>query len=140
MIERIYDEIEKQVNDKLDEYEAYFEIFDVAPTSDGWITIKETDDREEEILEILQNTINDFDGVKIVIDDIPTLDVEYYYNIHIDIELAIYNRICKEEEKQKQIMANAIIDEYIDFDGTIIQTIVFEDEIERELGGDIYRY
>lgn len=49
----------------------------------------------------------------------------------------IYNKICKEEEKENEIMDNVIFDTYLDAYGKEEVDIIFEDEI-REEEGDWY--
>lgn len=60
---------------------------------------------------------------------------EEFYELLNNVE---YCSICKKEKEEEVIMDNAIVTDAFDSYGKIFEDIVFEDEIEAEIGGDWY--
>ena len=155
-IESTYDIVEKIVDEKISTYGAYMEVFDNETISKGRIYVKYMDDDEnKEIINIVNKTIDKMPHIEINIDEnidmiLGYLNFEFEIKIVLqDIEIEAiedfeeslnnieYLARCKEEEKEEIIMNNAIIDEYYE-NGEEHLVVEFEDEIEKELGGDWY--
>ncbi len=156
-IETTYDLVEKFVDEAIEKYGAFMEIFDNENTSKGRIYVKSTDDDENKaIINIVDEVTNKIKGIKVTIDkDIDIVLGYLHFNFEIKILLSNieieaiedfeeslnnieYLSICKKQEKENKIMDNVIIDDDYDDYGIEQTNIVFEDEIEAEIGGDWY--
>ena len=149
---QIYNTIEEKVNEKIGAN--YFEILDEEPISDGYIII-EDETPIEETIKTIKEEVEEIGGVSIDIDEMPSDDFELTYKFKIDIsgvttpqkpfgddnmsdEAIYYKMECKKQKEEERIMDNAIVTDAFDSYGKIFEDIVFQDEIEAEIGGDWY--
>ena len=155
-IESTYDLVEKFVDEAIEKYGAFMEIFDNENTSKGRIYVQNTDDDENKtIINIVSEVTNKIKGIKVTIDK--DIDITLGY-LHFDFEIKIllsemeieaiedfeeslnnieYASICKKQKEANNIMDNVIFDDFEEkYDGSIETIILFQDEIEAGMGGD----
>lgn len=145
-INELYDSIEETVDKSLEQFKnTFLEIFDDETTSKGRIYINTNTD-EDDVLPIVNKVLEQFPMVKVEIEEQPSITLGYYYygftisivDIIKEENLNNYHKICNKEEKEKIIMDNVIFDNDFDDYGIEETNIIFEDEIEDEIGGDWY--